>query len=63
LKAWNELLDAIIATGGCPYWNGLLWESRTHPKTNKEFLETYWKVKKALDPHNIFAPDTFTGVR
>ena len=60
-KAWNELLDAIIETGGCPYWNGLLWENRTLPKTNKEFLETYWKVKKALDPDEIIAPGTFRG--
>ncbi len=60
-KAWNELLDAIIDTGGCPYWNGLLWENRTLPRTKKEFLETYWKVKKALDPNEIFAPGTFKG--
>ncbi|MFW9848205.1 MAG: FAD-binding oxidoreductase [Candidatus Thorarchaeota archaeon] len=60
-KAWNELLDAIIETGGCPYWNGLLWENRTLPKTNPAFLETYWKVKKALDPDDILAPGTFRG--
>ncbi|MDF1539538.1 MAG: FAD-binding oxidoreductase [Candidatus Thorarchaeota archaeon] len=59
--AWNELLDAILDTGGCPYWNGLLWENRTLPITNKEFLETYWKIKKALDPDGIFAPGTFRG--
>ncbi|MHA1908646.1 MAG: FAD-binding oxidoreductase [Candidatus Thorarchaeota archaeon] len=60
-KAWNELLDAIIETGGCPYWNGLLWENRTLPQTTPEFMETYWKVKKALDPDNILAPGTFRG--
>ena len=60
-KAWNELLDAVIDTGGCPYWTGLLWENRVLPKTNPEFLETYWKVKKALDPDNILAPGTFRG--
>lgn len=63
LKAWNELLDAVLDTGGCPYWNGLLWENRTLSRSNHDFLETYWKIKKALDPDNILAPNTFTGVK
>ncbi|MHA2072898.1 MAG: FAD-binding oxidoreductase [Candidatus Thorarchaeota archaeon] len=60
-KIWNEMLDTIIETGGCPYWQGLLWESRAHKRTDKTFLETYWKIKKALDPDNILAPAVFTG--
>jgi FAD/FMN-containing dehydrogenase len=60
-KIWNEMLDTIIETGGCPYWQGILWESRAHKRTDKAFLETYWRVKKALDPENIFSPDVFTG--
>ena len=60
-KAWNELLDAILETGGCPYWNGLLWENRTLSKTNEVFMKTYWKLKNALDPDNILAPGTFKG--
>ncbi|RDE11654.1 MAG: hypothetical protein C4K47_09500 [Candidatus Thorarchaeota archaeon] len=62
LKAWNEMLDAIIDTGGCPYWNGLLWENRALKQTNPAFLETYRAIKKALDPDNILAPEVFTGV-
>lgn len=61
-RAWNELLDAIIETGGCPYWDGLLWEDRALSETQRSFIETYWKVKKALDPDNILAPGVFTGV-
>ncbi|MFX0055468.1 MAG: FAD-binding oxidoreductase [Candidatus Hermodarchaeota archaeon] len=60
-KIWNEMLDTIIETGGCPYWQGILWESRAHKRTDKTFLETYWKIKKALDPENILAPAVFTG--
>lgn len=62
LKAWNELLDAVIQTGGCPYWNGLLWENRALKKTNDEFLNTYWKIKNALDPEGVFSPQVFKGV-
>ncbi len=62
MTAWNELLDAILETGGCPYWSGLLWENRVLERTNKVFLETYRKIKNALDPDNIFAPGVFKGV-
>jgi FAD/FMN-containing dehydrogenase len=61
-KIWNEMLDTIIDTGGCPYWQGILWESRAHGRTDKIFLDTYWRIKKALDPENILAPAVFTGV-
>ncbi|MHA2145545.1 MAG: FAD-binding oxidoreductase [Candidatus Thorarchaeota archaeon] len=61
LKAWNEMLDDILDTGACPYWSGLLWEDRVVEKANKTFLDTYWKIKEALDPDNIFAPEVFKG--
>ncbi|NWF96298.1 MAG: FAD-binding oxidoreductase [Candidatus Thorarchaeota archaeon] len=61
LRAWNEMLDTVIATGGCPYWNGLLWEKRALAKTRSEFMDTYWAVKKALDPRGVFSPMVFTG--
>ena len=61
LKAWNEMLDEIFDTGACPYWSGLLWEERAVKKADKTFLDTYWKIKKALDPENIFAPEVFKG--
>ncbi len=61
LKAWNEMLDEIFDTGACPYWSGLLWENRVVKKADKNFLDTYWKIKKALDPENIFAPEVFKG--
>lgn len=61
LKAWNEMLDEIFDTGACPYWSGLLWEKRAVKKADKNFLDTYWKIKKALDPDNIFAPEVFKG--
>ncbi|MFW9910104.1 MAG: FAD-binding oxidoreductase [Candidatus Thorarchaeota archaeon] len=61
-KAWHEMLDTIIQTGGCPYWNGLLWENRALANTKDAFLSTYWKIKQALDPDNILSPSTFTGV-
>jgi FAD/FMN-containing dehydrogenase len=62
LKAWNEMLDAVLETGGCPYWNGLLWEERTLKRVSKPFLDTYRKVKKALDPDNFLNPHVFGGV-
>jgi len=62
LKVWNELLDAIIDTGGCPYWNGLLWENRALKQTNPVLIDTYRAIKKALDPDNILCPGVFTGV-
>ncbi len=61
LKIWNEMLDSIIETGGCPYWNGLLWEGRTIERADKNFLDIYWKIKKALDPDNILSPHVFEG--
>lgn len=61
LEAWNEMLDVIMDTGGCPYWNGLLWEDRVLDKTEKPFIETYWKVKNAIDPNGIMAPHVFRG--
>jgi FAD/FMN-containing dehydrogenase len=61
LEAWNHMLDAIIETGGCPYWNGLLWENRVVPRTEQTFIETYQSIKKALDPNNILCPHVFTG--
>ncbi len=61
LVVWNEMLDAIIETGGCPYWNGLLWERRALSKTGKTFMDVYWAVKRALDPEGIFSPMVFTG--
>ena len=56
LEIWNQMLDAVIETGGCPYWNGLLWESRALEKTRPEFLNTYRAIKGALDPKGIFNP-------
>ncbi len=61
LSVWNEMLDVIIETGGCPYWNGLLWERRALSKTNNTFMDVYWAVKRALDPEGIFCPTVFTG--
>ncbi|TXT55791.1 MAG: hypothetical protein BAJATHORv1_30174 [Candidatus Thorarchaeota archaeon] len=61
LKAWNEMLDSVIETKGCPYWNGLLWEKRALKQTDQKFLDTYWTVKKALDPENILSPHVFEG--
>jgi len=61
LEAWNEMLDVIMDTGGCPYWNGLLWEDRVLENTEKPFIETYWKVKNAIDPNGIMAPHVFRG--
>ncbi len=61
LKVWNEMLDAIMDTGACPYWMGLLWEDRVLKKVRKPFIDTYWKIKQALDPDNIFAPEVFRG--
>jgi len=63
LKIWNEMLDAIMETGGCPYWNGLLWENRSLEKVDKNFMDTYWTIKKALDPNNIFSPHVFEGIK
>ncbi len=62
LKAWNEMLDAVIATGGCPYWNGLLWEDRALKQVHKTFLQTIRTIKRALDPNNIMCPHVFEGV-
>ena len=60
LEAWNQMLDTIIETGGCPYWNGLLWEQRVLSRTEQSFLTTYRNIKKALDPNNILSPNVFT---
>ena len=62
-KAWNEMLDAAIETGGCPYWSGLLWEDRALSKVEKSFIELYRTIKKAVDPDNIMAPQVFGGVK
>ncbi len=62
LKAWNEMLDATIDSGGCPYWSGLLWEDRVLKTVSKPFLDTYKEIKNALDPNNIFSPHVFEGV-
>ncbi|MHA1735497.1 MAG: FAD-binding oxidoreductase [Candidatus Thorarchaeota archaeon] len=62
LRVWNEMLDVIIETGGCPYWSGMLWENRVLARTDKTFLDTYRTVKRALDPDNIFNPHVFEGV-
>ena len=61
LKAWNEMLNEHMDTGACPYWSGLLWEKRAVSKANPNFLDLYWKVKRAIDPDNIFTPGVFTG--
>ena len=61
LKAWNEMLDEIIDTGACPYWSGLLWEERAVKRANKEYLDLYWTIKRAIDPENIMAPGVFSG--
>ncbi|MGY5852872.1 MAG: FAD-binding oxidoreductase [Candidatus Thorarchaeota archaeon] len=61
-KAWNEMLDAAIDTGGCPYWTGLLWENRVLSKVQEAFIETYRTLKRAIDPDNILSPHVFGGV-
>ncbi|MFW9812727.1 MAG: FAD-binding oxidoreductase [Candidatus Thorarchaeota archaeon] len=61
-KAWNEMLDVAMETGGCPYWSGLLWEDRALDKVEKSFIELYRTIKKAVDPNNIMAPHVFGGV-
>jgi hypothetical protein len=48
-------------TGACPYWMGLLWEDRVLKKVGKPFIDTYWKIKHALDPDDIFALEVFRG--
>jgi FAD/FMN-containing dehydrogenase len=40
-KAWNEMLDAAMDTGGCPYWSGLLWENRALERVDKNFIQLY----------------------
>ncbi len=62
LKIWNEMLDAIMETGGCPYWSGRLWENRVLARTDPVFLATYRTLKRALDPDNILNPHVFEGV-
>lgn len=62
-KVWNEMLDAVLETGGAPYWNGLLWENRTLSMVSEVFLETYRTIKRALDPNNIMSPQVFEGVK
>jgi len=62
-KVWNEMLDAAIETGGCPYWSGLLWEDRALGKVEESFIELYRTIKKAIDPDNIIAPHVFEGVK
>ncbi|TFG33366.1 FAD-binding oxidoreductase, partial [Candidatus Thorarchaeota archaeon] len=49
-KAWNEMLDAAMETGGCPYWSGLLWEKRALEKVNDTFIQLYRTIKKSIDP-------------
>ena len=61
-KAWNEMLDVAMETGGCPYWSGLLWEDRALSRVEKSFIELYRTIKKAVDPDNIMAPQVFGGV-
>lgn len=61
-KAWNEMLDVAMETGGCPYWSGLLWEERALNQVEKSFIELYRTIKKAVDPDNIMAPHVFGGV-
>jgi FAD/FMN-containing dehydrogenase len=63
LKAWNEMLDEVIDTGGCPYWNGLLWEDRTMRIVDETFISTYRTIKNALDPDNFLNPSVFEEVR
>jgi FAD/FMN-containing dehydrogenase len=61
-KAWNEMLDLAMDTGGCPYWSGLLWEGRALDRVDENFIELYRTIKKAVDPANIMAPGVFGGV-
>ncbi len=61
-KAWNEMLDVAMETGGCPYWSGLLWEDRALNKVETSFIELYRTIKRAVDPDNIMAPQVFGGV-
>jgi len=60
-RAWNEMLDAAMETGGCPYWSGLLWENRALEKVDDNFIQLYRTIKKAIDPDNIMAPMVFEG--
>ncbi len=61
LRAWDELLDAVMETGGCPYWNGLLWESRALARADPVFMGVLRGIKQVLDPDNIFCPHVFGG--
>ncbi len=63
LTAWNEMLDAVIATGGCPYWNGLLWEDHTLRQVDPAFLNVVHTLKRAIDPNGIMCPHVFEGVK
>ncbi len=60
-KAWNEMLDVAMETGGCPYWNGLLWENRTLSRVDENFIQLFRTIKKAIDPDTIMAPNVFQG--
>ncbi len=61
-QAWNDMLNAALETGGCPYWTGLLWEKRALAKVHEPFIETYRTIKRAIDPDNILSPHVFGGV-
>ncbi len=62
-RAWNEMLDVAMETGGCPYWSGLLWEERALDTVETSFIKLYRKIKKAVDPDNIMAPHVFGGIK
>jgi FAD/FMN-containing dehydrogenase len=57
--AWDELRSREIASGGVPYWTGMLWEPYVLPITNPAFLDVMERVKEALDPDNLIHPQVF----
>jgi len=58
-KVWHKLREFEIASGGVPYWTGLLWEEFVLPSVNPTFYETLRKLKNSFDPNHIFHPQVF----
>lgn len=58
-KVWHELRTFEIASGGVPYWTGLLWEDYVLQSVNPTFHDTLRKIKDSLDPQHTFHPQVF----